>query len=330
MGLGSAALLEGSDVLPKELTAPAARTPIGQEMNQVRLMREFFGYRGDPERLNSPNYTGKPPSQHFRGLSIKEMLIISLDIETYADSHFSVGITLHERDVLAEMLPNALKDHSLLSKMDFVASVCSYQFEVVPAGQTCPAVEGWAFLYGCPQVVTAQNLGQKIHDLLYGRDFIVITHKPGVSWNTLVDLGIPVGSRRPHCTLNTMMLSACVPNLRARSLQDLLVRILRYDNITGWGSTGNEARYDMLALFIIAWMDAEVCRVRDQSLLRSLEFMCTSPVLFQETRQPISRQPMGWEFVYATLADLDRELARRFKRPLANLPVAVSWMTRYP
>jgi hypothetical protein len=280
-------------------------------------MREFYGYEGNLSRINSPGYEGLVPSQRLRGKSIKDMLIVSLDIETHTNGHFTVGITTHERAVLEKMLQTPKKDRR--SKR-FVASVISYQFHVVPAGKPFPEGDMWAFLYGNAQVVTAIGLGRKIHDLLKDRTFAVVTHRRGVTWDTLRNLGVPISLWGPQAAFNTMMLSACFRHLRADNLEDLLTQNLQYTDVVGWTSAGNRARYGMLAFFIIAYWDAQLCKVQNLELLSSLKFMCRSPLLFQETAQA---GDMGWNFVYASLADQDRKLTK----PLARLPAAVSWMS---
>jgi len=248
---------------------PGAHTGILREENIA--LRQIFGYR--LATSGSP-YTPPNIGQYLSGTLIKDILILSIDVDTGGGyevisprQNFHIGISIFDTRCLTS------------PRDDDGSAITSYQFINNADARPCK----WAaksFLFGETESIRLPDLPARFADLTLGRDYILVAHGAREDIKFLNNLGPEMAGQAGYI-LDTVKAAQHPLQLYYRySIERLLEELnIPYANLH---AAGNDAHFVLKALLMITVRDGrmapETMTTRDRELFCALEAIAHAPV----------------------------------------------------
>ncbi|KAG5984997.1 hypothetical protein E4U55_002104 [Claviceps digitariae] len=290
---------------------PGEHTGILREENIA--LRQIFGYR--LATSGSP-YSVPAIGQYLPGTLIKDILIISIDVDTGGGyevikpgQNFHIGISIFDTRCLINPLD------------DYRNAITSYQFINNPDAKPCKWA-AYSFLFGNTESISLPDLPAKFSLLTQGRDYILVAHgaREDVKFMNNLDPGI---AGRACYILDTVKAAQYPLQLYYRySLEKLLQEfIIPYANLH---AAGNDAHFVLRVLLMITIRDGqmvpETVTTSHGELFHTLDAIAHAPVALPVwvEKPPVEKKEKKVKLGVKAKGRLKRarKLARRMLREL--------------
>lgn len=247
-----------------------AETPAhkGILREETVALRQLLGYGRSTKaslRLNVPELGTNLP-----GSSMRNVLLVGLDVDTFQgydelipDQQLHVGISILDTRRLHKLLISSSSEGELTAAID------SYQL-TIGSSRYCRRARN-NFLFGQSKLAASiYELKSELEHLVEGRDSILVFHGADSDLKMLRHLNIDL---RPLYIIDTNKAAQYPLQLWYRYGLEKLLDVLEIPYAL-LHAAGNDARFCLQALLMLAVKDAEMCQpgaAADNALLRLLE-----------------------------------------------------------
>ncbi|RSL87028.1 hypothetical protein CEP51_002491 [Fusarium floridanum] len=233
-------------------------------------LRQILGYR--LETIQTSPYNPPEIGQYLPGTFIKDVLLVSVDIDTGGGyevispgQSFHIGVSIFDT-------------RCLIQKLDAHDAITSYQF-INTDSRPCK----WAaknFLFGETELITLQDFSSRISSLTKNRDYVLVAHGAKEDVKVLNNIDPKIVGRAAYI-LDTVKAAQFPLQLSYRySIEKLLDEFgISYARLH---VAGNDAHFALKTLLMIAVRDGQMVVPKtvtpgDEELFRYLDAIAHAP-----------------------------------------------------